>query len=112
MCVCACVCVCVHADVLQTWDENKLFADSEDATLFLGALDTIFLFAYAVVSAGLAVGGWLGGRGLGDGGWVTGEDFPLSHPQMSAPRTPRRSDPVYTCDKKTQNAYNVTLTRA
>lgn len=47
----------MYVAVLQTWDENKLFADTEEATLFLGALDTIFLFSYAVVSAGLGVFG-------------------------------------------------------
>ncbi len=34
----------------QTWEENHLFADEKQATLFLGALDSIFLFSYAVVS--------------------------------------------------------------
>ncbi|XP_061107768.1 sugar phosphate exchanger 3 [Conger conger] len=43
----------------ETWDENKLFADTEEATLFLGALDTIFLFSYAV---GLYVSGVIGDR--------------------------------------------------
>ncbi|XP_064199422.1 sugar phosphate exchanger 3 [Anguilla rostrata] len=43
----------------ETWEDNKLFADSEDATLFLGALDTIFLFSYAV---GLYVSGVIGDR--------------------------------------------------
>uniref|UniRef100_W5NKF5 Sugar phosphate exchanger 3 n=1 Tax=Lepisosteus oculatus TaxID=7918 RepID=W5NKF5_LEPOC len=33
----------------QTWNENQLFADETEATLFLGALDTVFLFSYAVV---------------------------------------------------------------
>uniref|UniRef100_A0A8C2EIF5 Sugar phosphate exchanger 3 n=1 Tax=Cyprinus carpio TaxID=7962 RepID=A0A8C2EIF5_CYPCA len=32
----------------ETWEENKLFADMGEATLFLGALDSIFLFSYAV----------------------------------------------------------------
>uniref|UniRef100_A0A671QSL8 Sugar phosphate exchanger 3 n=1 Tax=Sinocyclocheilus anshuiensis TaxID=1608454 RepID=A0A671QSL8_9TELE len=32
----------------ETWVENKLFADAGEATLFLGALDSIFLFSYAV----------------------------------------------------------------
>ncbi|KAI1888479.1 hypothetical protein AGOR_G00185570 [Albula goreensis] len=43
----------------ETWEENKLFADSGEATLFLGALDTIFLFSYAV---GLYVSGVIGDR--------------------------------------------------
>ena len=34
----------------EVWEEHQLFADEEEATLFLGALDTIFLFSYAVVS--------------------------------------------------------------
>lgn len=34
----------------QTWEANHLFADEKAATLFLGALDSIFLFSYAVVS--------------------------------------------------------------
>ncbi|XP_034145922.1 sugar phosphate exchanger 3 isoform X4 [Esox lucius] len=43
----------------KTWEDNKLFADSDEATLFLGALDTIFLFSYAV---GLYVSGVIGDR--------------------------------------------------
>ncbi|KAJ8262039.1 hypothetical protein GJAV_G00161390 [Gymnothorax javanicus] len=43
----------------ETWEENKLFADSDEATLFLGALDTIFLFSYAV---GLYASGVIGDR--------------------------------------------------
>ncbi|XP_018585562.1 sugar phosphate exchanger 3 [Scleropages formosus] len=43
----------------QTWEENKLFEDSQEATLFLGALDTIFLFSYAI---GLYVSGVIGDR--------------------------------------------------
>uniref|UniRef100_A0A8B9H720 Sugar phosphate exchanger 3 n=2 Tax=Astyanax mexicanus TaxID=7994 RepID=A0A8B9H720_ASTMX len=43
----------------ETWEGNKLFADSEEATLFLGALDTIFLFSYAV---GLYISGVIGDR--------------------------------------------------
>ncbi|KAM4615441.1 sugar phosphate exchanger 3 [Polymixia lowei] len=43
----------------QTWEKNRLFADEEEATLFLGALDTIFLFSYAV---GLYVSGVIGDR--------------------------------------------------
>ncbi|KFO30126.1 Sugar phosphate exchanger 3 [Fukomys damarensis] len=33
----------------QTWSSNQLFPSTEEATLFLGTLDTIFLFSYAVV---------------------------------------------------------------
>lgn len=33
----------------QGGDESHLFEDEEQATLFLGALDSIFLFSYAVV---------------------------------------------------------------
>ncbi|KAG7455805.1 hypothetical protein MATL_G00244910 [Megalops atlanticus] len=43
----------------ETWEENKLFADTGEATLFLGALDTIFLFSYAV---GLYISGVIGDR--------------------------------------------------
>ncbi|KAJ8392204.1 hypothetical protein AAFF_G00077720 [Aldrovandia affinis] len=43
----------------ETWEENKLFADSGDATLFLGALDSIFLFSYAI---GLYASGVMGDR--------------------------------------------------
>uniref|UniRef100_A0A3B4DF66 Sugar phosphate exchanger 3 n=1 Tax=Pygocentrus nattereri TaxID=42514 RepID=A0A3B4DF66_PYGNA len=43
----------------ETWEENKLFADNGEATLFLGALDTIFLFSYAV---GLYISGVIGDR--------------------------------------------------
>ncbi|XP_062338807.1 sugar phosphate exchanger 3 [Osmerus eperlanus] len=43
----------------ETWDDNRLFANEEEATLFLGALDTIFLFSYAV---GLYVSGVIGDR--------------------------------------------------
>ncbi|KAK7130303.1 hypothetical protein R3I93_019815 [Phoxinus phoxinus] len=42
-----------------TWEDNKLFADAGEATLFLGALDSIFLFSYAV---GLYVSGVMGDR--------------------------------------------------
>ncbi|XP_056131603.1 sugar phosphate exchanger 3 [Lampris incognitus] len=42
-----------------TWEDNHLFANEEEATLFLGALDTIFLFSYAV---GLYVSGVIGDR--------------------------------------------------
>lgn len=43
----------------ETWEENHLFADEEQATLFLGALDSIFLFSYAV---GLYLSGVIGDR--------------------------------------------------
>ncbi|KAK1906341.1 Sugar phosphate exchanger 3 [Dissostichus eleginoides] len=43
----------------KTWEGNHLFADKEQATLFLGALDTIFLFSYAV---GLYFSGVIGDR--------------------------------------------------
>uniref|UniRef100_A0A8C2H3E8 Sugar phosphate exchanger 3 n=2 Tax=Cyprinus carpio TaxID=7962 RepID=A0A8C2H3E8_CYPCA len=43
----------------ETWEENQLFADVEEATLFLGALDSIFLFSYAV---GLYISGVIGDR--------------------------------------------------
>ncbi|XP_031438934.1 sugar phosphate exchanger 3 [Clupea harengus] len=43
----------------ETWEENCLFSDSQEATLFLGALDTIFLFSYAV---GLYISGVIGDR--------------------------------------------------
>ncbi|TNN71911.1 Sugar phosphate exchanger 3 [Liparis tanakae] len=33
----------------ETWEDNHLFADEKQATLFLGALDSIFLFSYAMV---------------------------------------------------------------
>uniref|UniRef100_A0A1A8DUT3 Sugar phosphate exchanger 3 n=1 Tax=Nothobranchius kadleci TaxID=1051664 RepID=A0A1A8DUT3_NOTKA len=43
----------------QTWEANRLFADEKQATLFLGALDSIFLFSYAV---GLYLSGVVGDR--------------------------------------------------
>ncbi|XP_053505912.1 sugar phosphate exchanger 3 [Ictalurus furcatus] len=43
----------------EKWEENRLFADTEEATLFLGVLDTIFLFSYAV---GLYISGIIGDR--------------------------------------------------
>lgn len=43
----------------ETWEDNHLFADEEQATLFLGALDSIFLFSYAV---GLYLSGVIGDR--------------------------------------------------
>ncbi|KAJ0057392.1 hypothetical protein NL108_006087, partial [Boleophthalmus pectinirostris] len=42
-----------------TWEDNHLFADEQEATLFLGALDSIFLFSYAV---GLYLSGVIGDR--------------------------------------------------
>ncbi|TDG96784.1 hypothetical protein EPR50_G00232340 [Perca flavescens] len=43
----------------ETWEENRLFEDEKQATLFLGALDSIFLFSYAV---GLYLSGVIGDR--------------------------------------------------
>lgn len=43
----------------ETWEDNHLFADEQQATLFLGALDSIFLFSYA---AGLYLSGVIGDR--------------------------------------------------
>ncbi|XP_041111428.1 sugar phosphate exchanger 3 [Polyodon spathula] len=43
----------------QVWNENQLFPSPQEATLFLGALDTIFLFSYAV---GLFISGIIGDR--------------------------------------------------
>ncbi|XP_076007733.1 sugar phosphate exchanger 3 [Genypterus blacodes] len=43
----------------QTWQDNHLFEDEAQATLFLGALDSIFLFSYAV---GLYLSGVIGDR--------------------------------------------------
>lgn len=43
----------------KTWEDNRLFANEEEATLFLGVLDTIFLFSYAV---GLYISGVIGDR--------------------------------------------------
>uniref|UniRef100_A0A8C4GWU4 Sugar phosphate exchanger 3 n=1 Tax=Dicentrarchus labrax TaxID=13489 RepID=A0A8C4GWU4_DICLA len=43
----------------ETWEDNHLFADENQATLFLGALDSIFLFSYAV---GLYLSGVIGDR--------------------------------------------------
>jgi len=33
---------------VEIWSSNHLFPSAEEATLFLGTLDTIFLFSYAV----------------------------------------------------------------
>ncbi|KAG8147978.1 putative Sugar phosphate exchanger 3 protein [Naja naja] len=43
-------CCCVPPYFLQLWNSSHLFPNAEEATLFLGTLDTIFLFSYAVVS--------------------------------------------------------------
>ncbi|KAJ7402971.1 Sugar phosphate exchanger 3 [Pitangus sulphuratus] len=43
----------------ELWNSNRLFPNPEEATLFLGTLDTIFLFSYAV---GLFVSGIVGDR--------------------------------------------------
>uniref|UniRef100_A0A4W6FKG9 Sugar phosphate exchanger 3 n=2 Tax=Lates calcarifer TaxID=8187 RepID=A0A4W6FKG9_LATCA len=43
----------------ETWQDNRLFEDEKQATLFLGALDSIFLFSYAV---GLYLSGVIGDR--------------------------------------------------
>lgn len=47
---CCFFCALVLCECQQKWEENRLFADAEEATLFLGVLDTVFLFSYAVVS--------------------------------------------------------------
>ncbi|XP_051976983.1 sugar phosphate exchanger 3 isoform X2 [Xyrauchen texanus] len=44
---------------VKTWEDNRLFSDAGEATLFLGALDSIFLFSYAV---GLYISGVIGDR--------------------------------------------------
>ncbi|XP_034019660.1 sugar phosphate exchanger 3 [Thalassophryne amazonica] len=43
----------------ERWEDNHLFEDEKQATLFLGALDSIFLFSYAV---GLYLSGIIGDR--------------------------------------------------
>nr|XP_057934616.1 sugar phosphate exchanger 3 [Doryrhamphus excisus]XP_057934617.1 sugar phosphate exchanger 3 [Doryrhamphus excisus]XP_057934619.1 sugar phosphate exchanger 3 [Doryrhamphus excisus]XP_057934620.1 sugar phosphate exchanger 3 [Doryrhamphus excisus]XP_057934621.1 sugar phosphate exchanger 3 [Doryrhamphus excisus]XP_057934622.1 sugar phosphate exchanger 3 [Doryrhamphus excisus] len=43
----------------ETWESNRLFETEEQATLFLGVLDSIFLFSYAV---GLYLSGVIGDR--------------------------------------------------
>uniref|UniRef100_A0A8C9L7Z6 Sugar phosphate exchanger 3 n=1 Tax=Pavo cristatus TaxID=9049 RepID=A0A8C9L7Z6_PAVCR len=43
----------------ELWNSNHLFPNAEEATLFLGTLDTVFLFSYAV---GLFVSGIVGDR--------------------------------------------------
>ncbi|KAK1335089.1 hypothetical protein QTO34_004667 [Cnephaeus nilssonii] len=45
--------------LFQIWSSNHLFPSAEEATLFLGTLDTIFLFSYAV---GLFISGIVGDR--------------------------------------------------
>ncbi|XP_025147429.1 sugar phosphate exchanger 3 isoform X6 [Bubalus bubalis] len=44
---------------VEIWSSNHLFPSAEEATLFLGMLDTIFLFSYAV---GLFISGIVGDR--------------------------------------------------
>ncbi|XP_016060589.1 PREDICTED: sugar phosphate exchanger 3 isoform X2 [Miniopterus natalensis] len=44
---------------VEVWSSNHLFPSAEEATLFLGTLDTIFLFSYAV---GLFISGVVGDR--------------------------------------------------
>uniref|UniRef100_A0A8C3WZ74 Sugar phosphate exchanger 3 n=1 Tax=Catagonus wagneri TaxID=51154 RepID=A0A8C3WZ74_9CETA len=44
---------------VEIWSRNHLFPSAEEATLFLGTLDTIFLFSYAV---GLFISGIIGDR--------------------------------------------------
>ncbi|XP_064145718.1 sugar phosphate exchanger 3 isoform X3 [Loxodonta africana] len=44
---------------VEIWSSNRLFPSAEEATLFLGTLDTIFLFSYAV---GLFISGIVGDR--------------------------------------------------
>ncbi|EMP24000.1 Sugar phosphate exchanger 3 [Chelonia mydas] len=46
-------------ELTELWNSSHLFPNAEDATLFLGTLDTIFLFSYAV---GLFVSGIVGDR--------------------------------------------------
>ncbi|GAB1290707.1 Sugar phosphate exchanger 3 [Apodemus speciosus] len=43
----------------EIWSTNHLFPSTEEATLFLGTLDTVFLFSYAV---GLFISGIIGDR--------------------------------------------------
>ncbi|XP_041490953.1 sugar phosphate exchanger 3 [Microtus oregoni] len=43
----------------EVWSSNHLFPSTEEATLFLGTLDTVFLFSYAV---GLFISGVIGDR--------------------------------------------------
>ncbi|XP_063785014.1 sugar phosphate exchanger 3 [Pseudophryne corroboree] len=48
-----------NVDPNKTWNDNHLFPNPESATIFLGLLDTIFLFSYAV---GLFISGIIGDR--------------------------------------------------
>uniref|UniRef100_A0A8C6W3W1 Sugar phosphate exchanger 3 n=1 Tax=Nannospalax galili TaxID=1026970 RepID=A0A8C6W3W1_NANGA len=43
----------------EVWTSNRLFPSTEEATLFLGTLDTVFLFSYAM---GLFISGIIGDR--------------------------------------------------
>uniref|UniRef100_A0A8C5ICU8 Sugar phosphate exchanger 3 n=1 Tax=Junco hyemalis TaxID=40217 RepID=A0A8C5ICU8_JUNHY len=43
----------------ELWNSSHLFQNSEEATLFLGTLDTIFLFSYAVVFSFGTLTEWL-----------------------------------------------------
>nr|KAF6419409.1 solute carrier family 37 member 3 [Rousettus aegyptiacus] len=43
----------------ELWSSGRLFPSAEEATLFLGTLDTVFLFSYAV---GLFISGIIGDR--------------------------------------------------
>lgn len=43
------LCLTSVCDCPQRWEESHLFENDEQATLFLGVLDSIFLFSYAVV---------------------------------------------------------------
>ncbi|XP_040294790.1 sugar phosphate exchanger 3 [Bufo bufo] len=48
-----------NLDPNRTWNGNSLFPNHDSATIFLGLLDTIFLFSYAV---GLFISGTIGDR--------------------------------------------------
>ncbi|CAJ0943181.1 unnamed protein product [Ranitomeya imitator] len=48
-----------NVDPNVTWNDNHLFPNDKPATIFLGLLDTIFLFAYAT---GLFISGVIGDR--------------------------------------------------
>nr|XP_060632828.1 sugar phosphate exchanger 3 [Anolis sagrei ordinatus] len=49
----------LNLEPYELWNSSHLFPDEKEATLFLGTLDTIFLFSYAV---GLFVSGIVGDR--------------------------------------------------
>ncbi|XP_044535635.1 sugar phosphate exchanger 3 isoform X3 [Gracilinanus agilis] len=49
----------VKLEPVELWNSSHLFPNAEEATLFLGTLDTIFLFSYAV---GLFISGIIGDR--------------------------------------------------